>query len=180
MAAAASAKKGIRMKTIRKGLIALAGLVAMTTATQGQVFISTHATRNMQCSGGVCTPTASRAWLNVYDLTSMLAGENVTVETNGVAPDIVGNAAFSWTSSNGLTLEAVGNLTINHPVLDAGQGPVGLIYNATGGGGALSFGPKGKFSFANLSTPLSINGQAYILVNNIAGLARYIADNPSG
>jgi hypothetical protein len=170
------------MKAICYGLTALAGMIVIAQTAQAQVIISGHKTLNMQCSGGVCAPTASTAYLNIGDLTRMLAQENVTVGTNAAAPDIVSNAPFSWGSTFGLTLEAIGNLTINHMISDTGLGPVQLIYNASGGGGMLSFGPTAtaRLTFANLSAPLSINGQAYTLVNTLAALARYIADNPAG
>jgi len=45
------------------------------------VTISTAATQNMSCPGGVCSPTAASAVLNVNDLTTMLASGNVTVNT---------------------------------------------------------------------------------------------------
>lgn len=111
----------------------------------------------------------------------MLANGNTTIEGNAEAPDIISNVSFSLPSvSFTLTLEAQGNLTINHVIRNPGPGSINLIYNANGAGGMLSFGPKGKLTFGSTSTPLSINGQAYTLVANIATLARLIQDNPSG
>ena len=47
------------------------------------VVISTQATQNMTCSGGVCAPTAAGAVLNRSDLATPLAAGHVTVTTTG-------------------------------------------------------------------------------------------------
>src|SRR5690348_816748 len=78
-------------------------------SAQPGVTISIRATKNLSCSGGVCTPTAAKATLNVYDLTRLLVDGSVTIATTAEAPDIFVNAPFSWTSGNGLTLQAIGN-----------------------------------------------------------------------
>jgi hypothetical protein len=157
----------------------LALLKSLPPANPG-VVISTKPTKNMSCSGGVCTPTARVAVLNVGQLTSMLMDGSVTVGTSALAPDIVVNAPFSWTSANGLTLQALGNILVNRAVSDAGPAPLTLTYNANGSGGMLSFGPKAHISFLSIANPLTINGQSYILANNIQSLAQLIARNPSG
>jgi len=155
-------------------------LKSLPPARQVGVTISGRATKNMACSGGVCTPTAAIANLNVSELTRMLVDQGVTVGTSAQAPDIFLNAPFSWTSANGLTLQAIGNIVVNKAVSDAGPAPLTLTYNANGGGGALSFGDKGRISFLSTGNPLTINGQSYILANNIQLLAQLIARNPSG
>ena len=149
-------------------------------SAQPGVTISTRATKNIQCSGGVCTPTAAKATLNVSDLTRLLGDGSVTIGTTAQAPDIFVNAPFGWTSANGLTLQAIGNVVVNKTVSDSGPAPLSLTYNANGGGGALSFGDKGHISFASTGNTLTINGQGYILANNIQTLAQLIARNPSG
>ena len=155
-------------------------LKSLPPAKQVGVTVSGKATKNIQCSGGVCTPTSAIANLNVGDLTRLLGDENVTIATTAQAPDIFVNAPFSWTSANGLTLQAIGNIVVNKAVLDAGPAPLNLQYNVTGGGGALSFGGKGHISFLSTGNPLTINGQGYILANNIQLLAQLITRNPSG
>src|SRR5262249_7032905 len=87
---------------------------------------------------------------------------------------------FSWTSANGLTLQAIGNIVVNKTVSDAGPAPLTITYNANGAGGLLSFGDKGHISFMSTGNPLTINGQGYILANHIQLLAQLIARNPSG
>src|SRR5205814_7553349 len=94
-------------------------------------------------------PTAAKATLNVSDLTRLLGDGSATIETTAQAPDIYINAPFGWTSANGLTLQAIGNVVVNKAVSDSGPAPLSLTYNANGGGGALSFGAKGHISFAS-------------------------------
>ena len=86
-----------------------------------------------------------------------------------------------WVSGQrGLTLQAIGNIVVNKAVSDSGPAPLTLTYNANGGGGALSFGDKGHIGFLSTGNVLTINGQGYILANNIQSLAQLIARNPSG
>jgi hypothetical protein len=73
------------------------------------VKISSGATANMTCSGGVCSPTAKNAILNVTDLENLLATGNVTVTTTGSgvqADNLDVNAAVSWAGANALALDA--------------------------------------------------------------------------
>ena len=46
--------------------------LALPSAAQAMLQISKHKTQNMDCSGGVCTPTAQNAVLNVNDLTAQV------------------------------------------------------------------------------------------------------------
>src|SRR5690348_5947830 len=155
-------------------------LKSLPPSTQPGVTVSTRATKNISCSGGVCTPTAAKAVLNVYELTRFLVDGSVTIATTAEAPDIFVNAPFSWTRGNGHTLQATGNIVVNKAVSDAGSAPLTLSYNANGAGGALSFGNNGHISFASTGNALTINGHGYILANNIQTLAQLIARNPSG
>ena len=60
--------------------MAFAVAVAATSA-QASVQISSNPTHNMNCTGGVCTPTAKNADLNATDLANMLATSDVKVVT---------------------------------------------------------------------------------------------------
>src|SRR5207248_5640007 len=131
-------------------------LRSLPPAKQPGVTVSTKATKNMQCSGGVCTPTAAKATLNVSDLTRLLGDGSVTIGTTALASDIFVNAPLSWTSANGLTLQAIGNIVVNKSVSDAGPAPLDLQYNVNGGGGALSFGAKGHIGFLGTGNALTI------------------------
>ena len=76
--------------------------------------------------------TAPKAVLNVTQLTNMLVDESVTIGTSAAAPDIFVNAPFSWTSGNGLTLQAIGNI-VGNARLQARVGYFGICINPDGG-----------------------------------------------
>jgi hypothetical protein len=76
---------------------------------QANVVISSAATANMSCSGGVCAPTAKNAVLNVGDLENLLASGNVEVTTTGSgsqADSIEVDAPLTWSSLSTLILDA--------------------------------------------------------------------------
>jgi hypothetical protein len=163
----------------------LAALLAGACATpaSADVVISTDATQNMSCSGGVCAPTASDAVLNVTDLENLLASGNVSVvTTNGSvqANNIAINAAFSWSAANALTLDAYQSITFTAPVTDRGAGSVSLVTNDGGSNGLLSFLGGNSLTVANLKNSLSINGVRHKLVSSIKTLAYVIAKHPKG
>ena len=179
----ASASHATTAVTHKLPIAALQALILSKTrpATSATaVTISTKATKNMSCSGGVCTPTGKKPVLNVSELTRMLADSNVVVGTNGATPDIIVAASFSWVSANGLTLQAIHSIAVNKAISDAGPGALTLVDNADGSGGALSFGNAGKITFLGLSNPLRINGTAFTLVNSVHMLAQMVENNPSG
>ena len=73
----------------------------------------------MNCSGGVCVPTARNAVLNVTDLENLLASQDTEVTTTGSnvqALNIVVAAPFTWSNTSGLALEAYQSITIKAPV----------------------------------------------------------------
>jgi len=153
---------------------------ALLSEAQAAVTISSAATANMTCSGGVCAPTAKNAVLNIGDLEALLASGNVTVTTTGTgvqASDIATKAALTWSSAGALSLLANKSLTVNNPVSVAGLGGLEI---ATEKKGTFSFGKKGNVTFANLSSPLSINGAAYTLVGDLKTLSSDIAASPGG
>jgi hypothetical protein len=167
-------------KFIAIPFIALSLSAIIPASGQAAVAISSAATTNMICSGGVCAPTAKNAVLNVGDLETLLASGNVTVTTTGTgvqASDINVRAALSWSSTGMLSLLAKKSIEIASPVSITGLG--GLMIE-TGKEGVFSFGKKGNVSFANLSSQLSINESAYTLVGDIKTLAADISSNPAG
>jgi len=174
------------MATLRGGsslcVLAAFGLAAGTIqAANAAVTISADATKNMDCSGGVCVPTAAKAVLNAGDLETMLASGNTTVTTTGSgaeAHDIVVSAPLAWTASTTLSLDAKHYLAIDKGVSVAGTG--GLALTDNGAPDSLTFGTGGSVTFANLSSALTINGPAYMLVDTIATLASAIRSNPGG
>src|ERR1700733_964898 len=127
---------------MRGHLAILAGATALFIAAPAQaaVFLSKQPTSNMSCSGGVCTPTAATAVLNVSQLETLLASGNVTISTGGAeASDIISDVSLTWASANTLTLDAYRSLTINNPISVSGAGGVTILTNDGGTGGALSF-----------------------------------------
>ena len=166
----------------RRGLalaifVPLAGIPAHAAVT-----ISSAGTQNMSCSNGVCVPTANAAVLNVGDLESLLASGNVEVTTTGSgvqADDIVIKAPLTWSSSNALALDAYESIVIDKPVSITGLSGLTLTTDDGGMNGDLSFGPKGNVTFANLSSSLTINGNAYLLAGDIKTLVTEI-DSGSG
>jgi hypothetical protein len=148
------------------------------------VVISSGATSNIACTGGVCTPSADASVLNVTQLESMLASGNVTVNTRPKTAhdDINVHHAITWASSSTLTLNAYENITVNDPISVSGSGGLAIIDKTGphGSVGVLSFGPQGYITFLNLASPLTINGNPCTLVGNISSLASDIAANPSG
>ena len=158
-------------------------LFALSGAAQADITISSAATQNIICSGGVCTPTATSAVLNSGDLETLLASGNVAVTTTGSgvqANNIVVGDGVSWSAATGLTLDAYQSVSIDKGIAVQGQAGLTLTTNDGGTGGTLAFGHKGNVSFANLSSSLTVNGTAYTLVNTIQSLAAAIAANPAG
>jgi hypothetical protein len=166
----------------RAALVALAAITVSEPANAA-VTISTAATQNMTCSGGVCAPTATKAVLNVNDLETLLASGNVTVTTTGAgvqAEHIRVEAALSWSSTSALALDAYHSIAFANSVSITGLSDLSLTINDGGRGGTLSFGRTGSVSFQNLASQLTINGAAYTLVSSIATLASAIVANPAG
>src|ERR1700722_7134080 len=166
------------------GLVFLATASAMNAATvQAAVTISSSPTSNMTCSAGVCSPTAASAVLNAGDLEGLLASRNVKVTTTGwgvQASDIRVAAPLTWSSTTTLSLDAHKSIAVGRPVTVSGSGSVSLVTNDGGSGGDFSVGDKGRVTFKNLSSALTINGAAYALVRSVSELAAAIAANPSG
>ena len=166
---------------MRNGFV-LAVMVAAAWAgpASADVVISTDATQNMSCSGGVCAPTATDAVLNVTDLENLLAAGNVdVVTTNGSiqANNIDITGAFSWSAASSLTLDADQSVTFSAYVQNLSTANVALVTNDGGTGGALTFllGP-GKLD----TNALSINGEAYKMADSVNQLAAEIGIKPSG
>jgi hypothetical protein len=77
-------------------------------------------------------------------------------------------------------LDSYEGVAVNKPVSVAGAGGIGLTMNDGGKGGMLLFGQRGHIGFSSLSSPLTINGTYYTLVNSIASLASAANANPAG
>ena len=163
---------------------ALAVMLLLAAPCQASITISTGATKYMNCSGGVCSPTADKAVLNVADLEKLLESGATTVTTTGSggiqAGDIFVAAALTWTSTNALTLDANRSLVIEQPISVDGVAGLNLVFNTGGMGGPLEFRNQGQINFSSVSSTLTMNGVAYALVNSVKSLASAIAANPAG
>ena len=155
-------------------VVAMAALLA-TTATQASVEINANPTKNMNCSAGVCAPTAKNAVLNTTDLANMLATSDVKVMTGSGAVTITVSGSFSWTSAHRLTLDANLNVSFRAPVEVAGQGAVTIVTNDGGTDGDLLFFPGAGLDFWDASSELSINGETYLLLNTITQVRQAFA-----
>ena len=146
--------------------------LAGQTAAWASVKISKKPTQNMSCSGGVCSPTAKKAVLNVNDLAQLLAGGNATIKSGQLAQDIEIDAALSWTSTNRLTLDAYGSITFNKPVKLLGAGALTIATNDGGTGGDFRFVGRGHAKFSDVHSALTINGQRYQLFKSFKAFRR--------
>jgi hypothetical protein len=158
----------------------LTATVIAATAAHAAVEISTKPTANMICSGGVCTPTAKKAVLNVNDLAGMLAGGDVTVESTGKNQDIEIDAALSWTSSQALTLDSQRSIAFDAPVVVAGSGALTIVTHDSIQPGDYYFSKRGHVEFWDLNSDLGINRNHYVLVKTIKDLARDIHRDSTG
>src|ERR1700722_2587194 len=161
-------------------LTAIVAVAATTGVANAAVTISSAQTSNMNCSGGICAPTAKNAVLNVADLQNLLASGNVEVMTTGSgvqADDIEIDAPLAWSSANTLALDAYQSILVEKPVSVANASGLSITTNDGGSGGYFGFGAKGQVTFANLSSALTINGAAYTLEGDIKSLAAAITAN---
>jgi len=147
---------------------------------QAAFVVSTAATSNVNCSGGVCTATAANAVLNAHDLMVSLAHGDTKLVSGSTAQDIEFDTPVHWTSAHALTLDSYRSITFTQPVMSEGPGGVTMKTNDGGTAGDIFFTGKGRVVFWNLASGLTINGASYTLVGDIATLASDAAANSSG
>jgi len=169
------------LRFVTSFVLPLCAIVCAASDASATVTISSDRTKNMNCSGGVCAPTAKNATLNAKDLANMLATSDVKVFTgNNGAVNIQISASFSWVSATTLTLEAYGRVAFLAPVAVAGPGGLTVITNIGGNGGDLNIAKGGSLTFWDLGSSFVVNGDTYTLVGGIASLASDVILNPSG
>jgi hypothetical protein len=109
------------------------------STAQAAVEISSKPTQNMTCTGGICSPTAKKAVLNVTDLANMLASGDVTVKSDSIAQDIDINDALTWTSTHRLALNAYHSIIFRQSVTVAGVGGLSITPDEGGDSGDFYF-----------------------------------------
>ena len=168
------------MKLSRLLLSSAFALPFAATGLHASVTISNAKTKNVSCGSGVCAPTAGNANLNVGELQTMLASSDVTVKSNGAAPDIGVTDPLTWASTHRLTLDAYASLHVRAPVVVEGTAGVTLITN-DGSTGDYNFNPatSGAITFWDTASSLVINGKTFALVKDIKTLAGAIAAHPA-
>jgi hypothetical protein len=134
----------------------------------------------MSCTSGICTPTSANAVLNVGDLQTMLASSNVKLAAAGEPVDVDINAGLTWVSTNAFTIDSHHSINVNQPVAITGGGGLAVTTNDGGSGGTFQFAPGANVAIWSLASNLTINGNAYTLVGDIATLAADVSGNPNG
>ncbi|HEX3942755.1 MAG TPA: hypothetical protein VHW69_01590 [Rhizomicrobium sp.] len=167
------------LRALSRALLASAAVCGVAGTAQASVTISDKPTSNMNCSGGVCTPTAKKANLNVTDLANLLAAGDTRVIADSAPKDIEFKAPLSWTSTGRLTLDSYHSIVFEQPVTVAGAGALTITTNDGGSGGDFWFEKKGHVEFSDITDSLIVNGNSYALVRNIRQLAKGVANNPS-
>jgi hypothetical protein len=125
----------------------------------------------MTCTGGVCTPTAKRAALNVSDLDGMLASGDTTIKSTSQNPDIEIDAKLSWSSTHLLTLDSYHAIAFNKPVTVLAAGTLTITTNDGGSDGDYRFFGQGHVEFKDTKNGnLSINGHFYYLAKTMKHL----------
>ena len=154
-----------------------AAALCVAPGAHADLTVSTAATKNVTCSGGVCTTTAASANLSASDLMSMLAGSSVTLRPGSLSQNIVVEASVFWSSAHALTFDSYKSIAIDMPIQVTGNGGLTMTTDDGGTGGAISYDPKANISFMSLSSSLVINNTPFTLENSIAGLASALAAN---
>lgn len=168
-------------KTILRGCACLAAMTAsQVMSASADVEISGKPTENMSCSGGVCTPTAKKAALNVNDLAEMLASGDTTIKSTSQNPDIEIDAAVSWESASRLTLDSFHAIAFNKSVGVAGSGALTITTNDGGTNGDFRFFKNSHVKYSNVNGSLVINGNSYALAKSMAQIKRLIHRGHSG
>lgn len=118
--------------------------------------------------------------LNVGDLISMLAGDDVKLQSGNQAKDIDVDAALSWTSTSRLTFDSYRAIAFNKPVVVAGSGAMTIMTNDGGSGGDFQFFKKGRIEFWDLDSDLIINTNRYALANSVSQIRKLIHGGQHG
>ncbi len=143
--------------------------------------ISNAPTHNMNCTGGVCAPTAKKAVLNVTDLEGMLAGGDVAVASGSLAKDIEIKTALNWRARPSCLSTLTAQSFSTKRSWFAGTGAALTITTNDGGtGGDFRFLGNGHAEIWDAGSTLTIDGKTYVLVYNLGSLAATVNADPGG
>ena len=156
-------KKSVTVAAVMTCMFATTAHAAMT--------ISNAKTKNVSCTGGVCTPTGNNANLNTGELQTMLASSDVSVKSSAGAPSLGVLDPLTWASTHRLTLDSYQSIHVRAPVVVEGTAGLTLITNDGGAGGDYTFENGGSANFWDLASSLVINGHSYTLVGDIKTFA---------
>lgn len=164
----------MRILATATAIILLAAMPAQATLQ-----LSFKPTKNMDCSDpGVCIATDADAVMNIDELTTMLETSDMRIVTDALFfQDVEVQKPIAWASSHGLTIEGTDAMFLNAPISVLGTGS---FLDLKIGGGPF-YGRHGAIKFTDTATSkLTIDGDDYILVSSIAGLADAVAQHPGG
>jgi hypothetical protein len=149
-------------------------LAAATAPAQAELTISANPTQNVSCDAAAhCSATAPSAAMNVHELKKLLASQPQVVLDAATAKDIDLDAPINWTSSSSLSLVASRSVLVHKSLTVAGPGGLRIK-------GELLLAPKASITFWDLSSSLTLNGNAYQLVASVSSLDSAIKSNPAG
>jgi len=178
------ASRHARAPTMISGYVRCAAMLGAilfaAPSANAAVEISSKPTANMSCTGGVCTPTAKKAVLNVSDLATMLASGDTTIKSTNANPDIEIDAALSWTSTSRLTLDSYRSIAFNKPIVVAGTGAMTITTKDGGLDGDFRFFNKGHIEFWDEYSSLVIDGQDYEIVKSLKRLGLEVRHDNTG
>jgi len=163
--------RAVRISLPKPVTIAAAITCMLASCAHAAMTVSSAKTRNVTCSGGVCTPTRGNANLNVGQLQTMLASSDVTVKSSASTRALGVLDPLTWAGSHRLTLDAYQSIHVRAPIVVEGTSGLTLITNDGGTGGDYTFENGGSANFWDLASSLVINGQSYTLVGDIKTFA---------
>jgi hypothetical protein len=165
---------------MRLGWVVIFVWAAAGSTAHAAFTVSHKATMNVSCSAKICHSTAQFANLNSSEMADRLAAGNLELIAEEAARDIRISKGVSYASGTTLTLTAWRSIAIEAPLTVMGPGSVVLDTGETETGGELTFSGKGRLSFQDPGSALTIDSHIYTLALDLAALAGNIAADPHG
>lgn len=153
--------------------------LGFAVSAKASLVISSAATHNVACAGGVCTATKRGATLNAGELAAMLASGDVKVVTGSKGHDLAVTAPVTWASEHKLTLDSYSGVLVRQPIMAQGRSGVTITLEGQAFGD-LVFAGAGRIAFWDTASTLTVGNTTFTLVNSIPALASAVAANPNG